>query len=961
MNQYGGGDSVYEKKAKLMRGIGILFVSVIIVIFAGMTAECSVNAAVAAVNLKSGTVYASAPNYYDKTKEYMLCLAKYNGDMLVSVSCAKVSPHSDVKSTIPEMYDDAYEYKPIFWDERLIPASSAVTAFSINDSTDGRVVVNESFDDLPGGSIPFVVASRGNIISPQNGEIIFERKNTSDFHIDVRDAYTLSDSVVYDFEFKIIDMPKTSFAVFLKDDNAIYSTVCNVMKGGILAVGKTNINLSENKRYRVSAVYNYSKRIRKYYIDGNEVPGSTEFEKGFCIGTRVGTFRVYCGLTSDAEANHCKFTVDNYRIYEGDVFTESPGKSETVIIITNDTVLGGIDEKISEKDIKSAYNMSDSNNAHPRIHASKKDFDRIREEIKINLYKQRWYKEVMENADRLLKNRRALKYELRDGVRLLAVSRDCLKNMYTLGMAYQLTGESKYADRAWIDLYSVSKFPDWHPKHEIDTAEMCAAAAIGYDWMYDAFSPYQRETVEKGIFQNGFYPYTIAYQTLNGPLGSGVAGTNNHNIVLNGGAVMAALAFMDVYPGICRYIVSNAVTASGIMMNFYGDDGSWHEGPDYWEYTTQYCVKMLSSLSGVFGHCCSLDDFPGLKNTARYELDFQSDCAIFNYGDGGQRSIYVPEMYWLGNKYNDMQVTEEVLFMSDGKTADIEDSVLSLLWYDIKIPKSGVLLTGDSLYPDEGAVFKNIRNSGDMIYVAVHAGYTTRKNGRIIYHSQLDTGTFVYDYGGVRWAVDYGMVPLDLPQTSDYAEYGARWSLFKARAESHNTVVINPDSGPDQNVYSKAYITKFRSSDNIAAAVIDMTDVLKKNADSAKRGLLFTDSRTSLVIRDEIKLKGMSDVYWFMQTTADAEINGNTVILSKDGKKVKLEYICSNPGEIAVEASQPLPSSPIVKNDSIPDAKRIRIHVKSDDKVSITVKLTPFGMGETDVNAYDTDIDDWEI
>ena len=68
---------------------------------------------------------------------------------------------------------------------------------------------------------------------------------------------------------------------------------------------------------------------------------------------------------------------------------------------------------------------------------------------------------------------------------------DMVEQMSMLGMAYQLTGDKKYADRAWLDLESVCTFPDWHPEHHIDVGGLAVGVAIGYDWMYDAFSDEQ--------------------------------------------------------------------------------------------------------------------------------------------------------------------------------------------------------------------------------------------------------------------------------------------------------------------------------------------------------------------------------------------------------------------------------------------------------------------------------------
>ncbi|MFN7564275.1 MAG: PA14 domain-containing protein, partial [Prosthecobacter sp.] len=70
---------------------------------------------------------------------------------------------------------------------------------------------------------------------------------------------------------------------------------------------------------------------------------------------------------------------------------------------------------------------------------------------------------------------------------ILTQSRTVVDRMYKLGLAWQLTGDAQYAERAWTELNTVADntlFPNWNPSHFLDTAEMTHACAIGYDWFY---------------------------------------------------------------------------------------------------------------------------------------------------------------------------------------------------------------------------------------------------------------------------------------------------------------------------------------------------------------------------------------------------------------------------------------------------------------------------------------------
>ena len=965
-------------------------------------------------------------------------------------------------------------------------------------------------------SNPFALAYHENIIEwidsgdEDHGKVIrFERKNEKDFHMDYKGIASDVDYIVYDFDVKLLDAGETYFSVLLKDDNANYSNICKVNKGGVLTIGSSGTTLKTlngNKWYNIAVVYNYADRVRSVYVDQELVASEVSMELQFGDADIASTLRFYCPQLKDLlgenyvlEDNLAQFEIDNVRVYEGtepcselvetevkieidpeaSVFRDTsefdallqgytslhvrngmvykdgtktklattPVESNGSYLVVaeeictalgisystdgNSAIMNGqsaivssdqgklwIDakylfeeilgktvsfDKTSEsygmmiagestftwpsseitnlhfassdlqelnnylfferpetQDIVSAYEDSSVYKQHPRIQATQADFDALKQEIASG-QKSAWYQQLIAAADYLIDNDNPLVYELRDGVRLLDVSRDALSNMYTLGMAYQLTGEQKYVDRAWVDLASVSAFPDWHPEHDIDCGEMSAAVAIGYDWMYSGFSEEQRAVIEKGVYKNAF---NVACQWYQGKRGESVASTNNHNIIMNGGFTMSALAFMDVYPQEASYMLSSAVRGADIMLVTFGPDGAWPEGPGYWEYAMQYTSKMLSVLDTAFGTCFELDACQGLSTAADYMLNMQSDQGIFNYGDGSQLNYYVPEMFYLSNKYDNADITSAVLALNHGKMTDSEDIVLSLLWYDSDIEADDLQMALDSQYPGEGVVsFRDQWTDGFTTYVGIHGGKTVEV------HSQLDGGMFVYDYAGVRWAKELGMAPYDLSVASDYSEYGGRWKMYKARAESHNTLVINPDENPDQVVSSTAKLTRFETKEKGGIAVLDLTENYAKNATSAIRGYFFTDDRTSLVVRDEITLSSTEDstVYWFMQTDAEVEIaeGGKSATLTQNGKQVKLEYLAGGENittEMTVGKSEPLSTSPVVSGDSYAsNTNRIAIKLTGKGDVTITTKLTPVGIVGSSIESYDKSISDWSI
>ncbi|MBO5369245.1 MAG: heparinase II/III family protein, partial [Clostridia bacterium] len=644
-------------------------------------------------------------------------------------------------------------------------------------------------------------------------------------------------------------------------------------------------------------------------------------------------------------------TLSDGMVIAGDTMFTPPADETELQLLNNFAFFVRPDEEAVMK----AYENSPSKGVHPRIHASLADFERIKSEIKTDENKIKLYANLIEKADSYVANPTPVIYELRDGVRLLDVSREVLRNMYVLGMAYRLSGDKKYADRAWIDLKAVSEFPDWHPNHSLDPVEMSAAVSVGYDWMYDAFTDEQRKTIEQGVYNNLFYVACNSMQSRSGYLSGGLLTNMNHNLITNGGLTMGALCFMDVYPEICSYVLSNSIRSIGMSIYNYGPDGAWVEGPHYWEYSTQYTTKFLSSLDSALGYDFRMSLVEGLSTAAEFILNVQSDIGIFNYGDGAVAKQYVPEIIWLANKYNLDHVVPAWLELSQLAITGGEDTALALLWLGGGSKKGNVTMETDSFYRGENVVtFRDRWTNSASTFAGVHGGKT------IVNQSHLDGGSFVFDSNGVRWASDPGSAPYDLPNAWDTVN-GGRWNYYMTRAEAHNCLVINPDENADHNPHSTVRITEFESKPKGGIAVADTSELYSDDALSARRGFFFTDNRQSLVIRDEVFLKKESDVYWFMQTAADVSINGNTAILSYDGKYMLLEAMCDSPLQITSGRSVPLPSSPVMDKDLMPSLNRIAIKFKSSGDTAITVKLTPYGIGHTSVSDYHKNIDTWSI
>ncbi len=139
---------------------------------------------------------------------------------------------------------------------------------------------------------------------------------------------------------------------------------------------------------------------------------------------------------------------------------------------------------------------------HPRICATKEDFDRIR----TIQYSDSDYKKVVDavisRADAYI-GQPSLEYVIPDKQRLLVVANAAYQRTSNLGFAYQITGDKKYAEACKKLLNDITGFPDWNPSRLIDHATLLSAAAIGYDWIYDTLTKEEREYFVERVTELG--------------------------------------------------------------------------------------------------------------------------------------------------------------------------------------------------------------------------------------------------------------------------------------------------------------------------------------------------------------------------------------------------------------------------------------------------------------------------
>jgi len=545
--------------------------------------------------------------------------------------------------------------------------------------------------------------------------------------------------------------------------------------------------------------------------------------------------------------------------------------------------------------------------------------------------------QVLRQAERML-DEPVTAYAIPDGKRLLNAARRVVGRTETLGMAWLLSGDRRFADRAAAELDAAAGWRDWNPSHFLDTAELCRAFGLGLDWLHEPLGPERRARLRAALVEKGLRPALLVHQ---GKLRGGFFPrvTHNWNQVCNGGVGIGALAVADSDPELARELLRLTLPSLRRSLAKFGPDGGWDEGYGYFHYAAGYAVAFMAALETATGTTAGLDRLPGLDRAADYPALMEGPSGlVFPYADCGERSVPMPEIGWLATRHRRPLGAEW-----QRRKAQAGASALDVLW----LPPPATVPAQPPLAARFEANQVGLLRTGfgpSDAFVGLKAG-DNRVN-----HAHLDIGSFVYEAGGHRWAVDLGGDDYNLP-----GYFGKqRWSYHRLRAEGHNTLALRGNAEADQNPRADCRLLRCEQTPAGGLAVAELTGALPGLA-SARRGFHLRPDR-SLRIQDELRGgAGESRLLWSLHTRASVTVapDGRSATLTlpaPKGSKARPILRVELRGDSAARLED-LPAAPLPPAKPAPGEREnaglrklaIRVDVPAGETRAITVDLLPEG------------------
>lgn len=525
---------------------------------------------------------------------------------------------------------------------------------------------------------------------------------------------------------------------------------------------------------------------------------------------------------------------------------------------------------------------------HPRLLFSKEEEREIRALLQTEPLLDSLCTALMKEAERLLvvPLQEDPRKKIKDTKDILLLSREQVYRIVSLSLAYRLSGDKRFAEKAEMELVHVCNFTDWDPVHYLDVAEMTTAVAIGYDWLYDVLAPSTKQLVVASIKTKALDLVVEEYKTGNGD--SWAKRETNWNVVCNTGMVLGALAVEEHYPEMAQHIMGEAVKYVPNCLKHFAPDGVCYEGPAYWGYTNMYLSLLLKALNDNCGQDGGLSKLPGVDKSVLYYMHSTSPSGkVFNFANSGSTAPAAEPIYFYFSKAFDQP--EAAAFYRNVLSQTVQQGnyfrfyFLSIPWYNTAsarietLPRLNVYRGINDI-----VVFNGDRNTPNSLYLIAKTGDPD------VAHQQLDIGTFVVETNGIRWCDDLGGDNYSLPGFWDYKPDGQRWTYFRNSNFSHNTLSID---GQLQNSAGTGEIKEYDDKAAQPFVTMDMSTAYAGQSRFVYRTFRLLDD-TRAMVTDSIGLNNPAQsVRWSVITSARVECKENVALLRKDGRTFSFKIV----------------------------------------------------------------------
>ncbi|WP_428660190.1 heparinase II/III domain-containing protein [Runella sp.] len=442
--------------------------------------------------------------------------------------------------------------------------------------------------------------------------------------------------------------------------------------------------------------------------------------------------------------------------------------------------------------------------AHPYLFYTNERIKQTKERIQTDTAMARAWNTMLQRADKSLNEKSG--------------------NLETLTLAYCMTSDKKYAEKAKTLLLDWVNRPQWDGMDDrtprwnsgLGTARGCFQSAIAFDGIYDILSPTERKSIADKIVKLGIEPSINDWVSEDKRIHS--LNSMGHNwwaaVVFEAG--IAALAVMNEEPK-AKGRAEEIMRASKEWFTFAGSvlenkpsnfdrDGGFYESVNYANFGVSEYLYFRLAWTNAFGKVSMPYD-----NTLEKTVDWFINTSYptskgrmfsLNFGDSndhanGERPAKLLLALGLGKEHYRWYLNE--IGNSEGREDMNLNTPLGLLYHPTEVgsknknneskivnptSKTSNPLPLSAIYKDMGWGMLRSSWAKDATLLGVKSGFTWN-------HAHADAGSFVLYHKGKYLLIDGGDVSYGQPEYSSYF----------VRSEAHNIMLFNGKAQDPQDQY----------------------------------------------------------------------------------------------------------------------------------------------------------------
>ncbi len=527
---------------------------------------------------------------------------------------------------------------------------------------------------------------------------------------------------------------------------------------------------------------------------------------------------------------------------------------------------------------------------HPRLYFSQERIDPFKEKLSHDEEIKKAWKNIKERADKYVDEQLvSLDYaESGSGQHgnYGRPSNQMSRMGANLGLAYQITGEEKYAEKlrkAMLHFSQLNRWagdadrdPPWHS--ELNTARFCFGYGVGYDSIHDYLSESDREIIVDAMVRLGILPtlndWVLAEKRIHALDSMG----HNWWSVCVSMAGVASLSILGEHPDAETWVeqVRDSFPEwfayqGNLLQNKspnFDRHGAFYESVVYANYALSEYLLFHLAYSNSFSES-SRPQIPLLNKSGDFFIHTAyptSDSLLsVNFGDGSLNSHGAKTLQLL--KATGFDKPEYSWYLTQTNWG-LNDPI-GLVYQDVQPtetpPES---LSTSMLYPDIG--WCTMRNSWeeDATMLAMKSGFTWN-------HAHPDAGSFILFQGGKPLIIDSGNCSYSRREYSSYYRHSKAHNVILFDGEGQNPEDV---ARGDRGVTHPGKMLHLMDSAGIKYALADVSGPTSWKCSRNYRHFLWIDD--VILIFDDIRTHETHQLEWLLHYEGEATEEGDTVHLS---------------------------------------------------------------------------------